>query len=80
MANSIEMGVSIDRSDPADGQLFKDAMGEIGFIQAKSQTFDFVAQQFGPPRPSDAPSCGPRPCWTRPSEARARGTTTAAPQ
>ncbi len=43
MANNKEMGVLIDRTDPADAQLFKDAMDEVDFIQSTSQRFDFVA-------------------------------------
>jgi hypothetical protein len=49
MNNNKEMGVLIDRNDPADAQLFKDAMDEVSFIQTTSQTFDFVAQKVEPP-------------------------------
>ena len=49
MNNNKEMGVLIDRNDPADAQLFKDAMDEVSFIQTTSQTFDFVAQRVEPP-------------------------------
>jgi phosphatidylserine/phosphatidylglycerophosphate/cardiolipin synthase-like enzyme len=52
MANNKEMGVLIDRSDPADAQLFKDAMDEVDFIQSTSQRFDFVAPKAeAPPKP-----------------------------
>ncbi len=48
MANNKEMGVLIDRNDPADAQLFKDAMDEVDFIQTTSQRFDFVAPKHEP--------------------------------
>lgn len=43
MANNKEMGVLIDRNDPADAQVFKDAMDELEFIKSTSQRFEFVA-------------------------------------
>lgn len=44
MANNKEMGVLVDRHDPADTQLFADAMAEVDFIQQTSQRFEFVTQ------------------------------------
>ena len=41
MANNKEMGVLIDKNDPADFQLFDDAMKEIDFIIQTSQRFGF---------------------------------------
>jgi phosphatidylserine/phosphatidylglycerophosphate/cardiolipin synthase-like enzyme len=43
MANNKEMGVIIDRNEPADAQLFQDAMNEVDFIQSTSQRFEFSA-------------------------------------
>lgn len=40
MANNKEMGVLIDKSDPADIQLFEDAKNEVEFISQNSQRFD----------------------------------------
>lgn len=40
MANNREMGVLIDKNDPADSQLFADAMGEVDFISETSDRFD----------------------------------------
>lgn len=40
MANNREMGVLIDKNDPADAQLFADAMGEVDFISETSQRFE----------------------------------------
>lgn len=41
MANNREMGVLIDKNDPADAQLFKEAMDEVDYIQANCQRFSF---------------------------------------
>ena len=43
MANNREMGVLIDKNDPADAQLFDDAMKEVDFISETSQRFEFSA-------------------------------------
>lgn len=43
MANNKEMGVLVDKNDPADAQLFKDAMEEVEFISQTSQRFDLTA-------------------------------------
>lgn len=43
MANNKEMGVLIDKSDPADTQLFEDAMKEVDYINQTSQQFEFGA-------------------------------------
>jgi len=40
MANNKEMGVLIDKNDPADTQLFEDAMKEVDYISETSQRFD----------------------------------------
>jgi len=39
MANNREMVVLIDKNDPADAQLFKEAMDEVDYIQANCQRF-----------------------------------------
>lgn len=44
MANNREMGVLIDRNDPADAQLFEDAMKEVDFISETSDRFDLNAK------------------------------------
>lgn len=41
MANNKEMGVLIDKSDPADIQLFEDAYKEVDYIDQTSQRFEF---------------------------------------
>lgn len=59
MANNKEMGVLIDRSDPADAQLFDDAMSEVDFILSTSQGFEFttsVAQSADDPAEAIAPT------------------------
>lgn len=43
MANNKEMGVLIDKKDPADTQLFEDAMKEVEYINETSQRFEFGA-------------------------------------
>lgn len=43
MANNREMGVFIDKNDPADAQLFEDAMKEVDFISETSQRFELSA-------------------------------------
>ncbi len=35
------MGVLIEKNDPADGQLFTDALNEVDYINQTSQGFDF---------------------------------------
>ncbi|MBK9981820.1 MAG: hypothetical protein IPP15_05245 [Saprospiraceae bacterium] len=43
MANNKEMGVLIDKNDPADTQLFEDAMKEVTYISQTSQKFELNA-------------------------------------
>jgi len=40
MANNKEMGVLIDKNDPADTPLFEDAFNEVEYITATSQNFE----------------------------------------
>jgi len=40
MANNKEMGVLIDKSDPADTQLYEDAFKEVDYINETSQRFE----------------------------------------
>jgi len=54
MANNREMGVLIDRNDPADAQLFADALAEVDFIKETSQPFDFVAPKVEAATPKPA--------------------------
>lgn len=63
MANNKEMGVLVDRNDPADVQLFADAMAEVDFIQQTSQRFEFVA-----PRPEVSDKSSARSPVPRPAE------------
>lgn len=46
MANNKEMGVLIDKNDPADTTLYEDAMKEIDFIIETSQKFEFGSSKF----------------------------------
>ena len=43
MANNKEMGVLIDKNDPADTDLFNDAYKEVEFINDTSQRFELAA-------------------------------------
>jgi phosphatidylserine/phosphatidylglycerophosphate/cardiolipin synthase-like enzyme len=43
MANNKEMGVLIDKNDPADTQLFEDAYKEVDYINQTSQRFELNA-------------------------------------
>lgn len=43
MANNKEMGVLIDKNDPADSQLFEDAFKEVDYINETSQRFELNA-------------------------------------
>ncbi|OCL94188.1 phospholipase D family protein [Aliarcobacter thereius] len=43
MANNKEMGVLIDKNDPADSQLFEDAFKEVDYINQTSQQFELNA-------------------------------------
>lgn len=45
MANNKEMGVLINKNDPADIQLYAEAMEEVDFINETSQRFDFGASK-----------------------------------
>ena len=47
MANNKEMGVLIDKNDPADAQLFEEAFKEVDYINETSQRFELNA-----PKPS----------------------------
>lgn len=53
MANNKEMGVLIDKNDPADSQLFEDAFKEVDYINHTSQGFELN---------------GPKPTFSKPSE------------
>jgi phosphatidylserine/phosphatidylglycerophosphate/cardiolipin synthase-like enzyme len=53
MANNREMGVLIDKNDPADSQLFEDAMKEVDFISETSQRFELSAAAPAVRRPSE---------------------------
>jgi phosphatidylserine/phosphatidylglycerophosphate/cardiolipin synthase-like enzyme len=65
MANNKEMGVLIDCNDPADAQLFKDAMDEVDFIQTTSQRFEFVAPKPEAAERAPTPKPQERPVPTR---------------
>jgi len=43
MANNKEMGVLIDKTDPADTDLFNDAFKEVDYINETSQRFELIA-------------------------------------
>lgn len=43
MANNKEMGVLIDKNDPADSSLYKEAFDEVDFIAKTSQSFEVAA-------------------------------------
>lgn len=43
MANNKEMGVLIDKNDPADSHLFEDAFKEVDYINQTSQRFELNA-------------------------------------
>lgn len=45
MANNKEMGVLIDKNDPADQQLLADALAEVEFILSTSERFNLSAEQ-----------------------------------
>lgn len=45
MANNKEMGVLIDKNDPADIQLFDDAFKEVAYIHEVSQKFELIASK-----------------------------------
>lgn len=51
MANNKEMGVLIDKTDPADQQLFEDAYKEVDYISETSQRFELNAIK--PTKPAD---------------------------
>jgi hypothetical protein len=48
MANNKEMGVLIDKNDPADSELFNDAFKEVDYINETSQRFDLNATKSQP--------------------------------
>lgn len=48
MANNKEMGVLIDRNDPADHELFTEAFKEVDYINETSQRFDLNASKLSP--------------------------------
>lgn len=58
MANNKEMGVLIDKNDPADSQLFDDAMKEVDYINQTSQRFELNAPKQATPfkKPNDTKS------------------------
>ena len=45
MANNKEMGVLIDKNDPADMQTFLDSMDEVEFIISTSGRYEFTAEK-----------------------------------
>ena len=45
MANNKEMGVLIDRNDPADIQLFQDAFQEVDYINETSERFELSSSK-----------------------------------
>ena len=53
MANNREMGVFIDKNDPADAQLFEDAMKEVDFISETSQRFELSAAKPTTTKPAE---------------------------
>lgn len=55
MANNKEMGVLIDKNDPADAQLFEDAYKEVDYINETSQRFELMA---------------PKPVFSKPNETK----------
>lgn len=74
MANNKEMGVLIDRNDPADAQLFKDAMDEVDFIQSTSVRFELAPKAEPPAKPADRPAPAPAPkAVERPAPAKTTG-------
>ncbi|MDX1937848.1 MAG: phospholipase D family protein [Flavihumibacter sp.] len=62
MANNKEMGVLIDRNDPADTQLFDDAFKEVDYINQTSQRFELNA---------------PKPTYTSNTDYKSKDTKTA---
>lgn len=44
MANNKEMGALIDKNDPADKELFEEAMKEVEFIDGTSERFEFATK------------------------------------
>ncbi len=46
MANNKEMGVLIDKNDPADFDLYNDALNEVEYINQTSQRFELTALQY----------------------------------
>ena len=61
IANNKEMGVLIDKNDPADAQLFQDAMNEVDFILNTSQRYEFTAVKSEPAKPLPAKSVATKP-------------------
>lgn len=53
MANNKEMGVLIDKNDPADIQLYNDAFAEVDFINETSQRFELNAPIPSNPKQSE---------------------------
>lgn len=68
IANNKEMGVLIDKNDPADAQLFQDAMSEVDFILNTSQRYEFTAVKSEPAKPVP-----PKPPATEAKPAKATG-------
>lgn len=62
MANNKEMGVLIDKNDPADIQLYIDAFTEVDFINETSQRFELNA-----PLPSSPKQSESKPSKDKPS-------------
>lgn len=56
MMHNKEMGVLIDKNDPADSLLFQEAMNEVDFIQTTSERFAFSAHRTEPVKaPAEPP-------------------------
>jgi hypothetical protein len=45
MANNKEMGVLIDKNDPADAELFNDAFKEVDYINETSERFELLSSK-----------------------------------
>lgn len=43
MLNNKEMGILLDKTDPADEQVFREALEEVDFIKETSQKFEWVS-------------------------------------
>jgi len=73
MANNKEMGVFIDKNDPADSTLFDDAMKEVDFISATSVRFELQASKPAPAKPEAPVSNKPEPKQKAAASGKAMG-------